>query len=157
MRLRVSVAFAGLLSLASSAPTVGGQAPTATIDSGAVIGTAISTAGASATVVNRFLGIPFAASPTRFAPPTAPTPWSQPYDATNFSFTCPQQFNYPEQTREFTRAFFNSGLQADEGEDCLNVNVWTPATGSGAGKTVMVWIYGVSNMAFSWILYLTIR
>ncbi len=143
MRLGFSVAVAGLLGLASTAPTVG-QSPTATVDSGVVIGSAISTAGASATIVNRFLGIPFAASPTRFAPATAPTPWSQPYDATNFSFTCPQQFNYPEETRETTRAFFNLGLQADEGEDCLNVNIWTPATGAGAGKTVMVWIYGVS-------------
>ncbi len=124
-----------------SAPS-SGQAPTATVDAGVVIGTAISTAGASASVVNRYLGIPFAASPTRFAPPAKPTPWSQPYDATNFSFTCPQQFNYPEAARVQEMAFYNMGLQADEGEDCLNVNIWTPAT-STKRKTVMVWIYGV--------------
>ena len=145
MRFGLFVCLAGLFGFALSAPYAsGGQAATATIDSGVVIGSAIQTAGASATAVNRFLGIPFAASPTRFAPPTAPTPWSQPYDATNYSDTCPQQFNYPEATRETTRAFFNFGLQADEGEDCLNVNVWAPTT-PGTNKTVMVWIYGVSN------------
>jgi carboxylesterase type B len=141
MSVTLLVAIAGLLSGALSAPYAG-QAPTATIDAGVVVGTAVSTAGASATVVNRYLGIPFAASPTRFAPPVAPTPWSQPYDATNFSDTCPQQFNYPEASRRTTMMFYNQFLQADEGEDCLNLNIWTPAT-PNKGKAVMVWIYGV--------------
>ncbi|KAJ9603768.1 hypothetical protein H2200_011954 [Cladophialophora chaetospira] len=140
MYLSIFVGLFGLFQCASSAPTAS-QAPTATVEAGAVIGTAISTNGTSATVVNRYLGVPFAASPTRFAPPATPTPWSKPYDATNFSFTCPQQFNYPEAARNQSMEFYNLGLQADEGEDCLNLNIWTPAT-PGRNKTVMVWIYG---------------
>ena len=147
MFLTVLVGLVGLLEYTSCAPSVG-QAPTATIDAGVVIGTAISTDGASATVVNRYLGVPFAASPTRFAPPAKPTPWSKPYDATNFSFTCPQQFNYPEAARRQAMEFYNLGLQADEGEDCLNVNIWAPAT-SNKNKTVMVWIYGVTSLTTS--------
>jgi carboxylesterase type B len=141
MYLTLLFGLAGLVGNALAAPNAG-KAPTATIDAGVVIGTTTSVVGASATVVNKYLGIPFAASPTRFAPPATPTPWSQPYDATNFSFTCPQQFNYPEASREQTMAFFNLGLQAEEGEDCLNLNIWAPAAGH-PGKTVMVWVYGV--------------
>lgn len=131
------------ISTAFSAP-YNGQNPTATIDAGVVIGTATSVpSGASATVVNKFLGIPFAASPTRFSPAVTPTPWSAPYDATNFSLTCPQQFNYPEAARQQSINFYSRFLRSEEGEDCLNLNVWAPVS-SSVGKTVMVWIYGVS-------------
>ena len=141
MLLTFVLPFLGLLSGVWAAPHAA-QAPTATIDSGVVFGKVVETAGAS---VNRFLGIPFAASPVRFASPTKPTSWSQPYDATNFSDTCPQQFNYPEASRQVTMMFYNQFLQANEGEDCLNLNIWTPASG-GKNKTVMVWIYGVSRI-----------
>ena len=148
MRTGFYLLLAGLLGLASSAPASSfGEVPTATIDSGVVFGSSIATAGASATAVNRYLGIPFAASPVRFAPPSAPTSWSQPYDATNFSLSCPAQFNYPEESRQMTMAFFNFGIRADEGEDCLNLNIWSPSSARpGSDKTVMVWIYGVSIM-----------
>ncbi|KAK5065409.1 hypothetical protein LTR84_001247 [Exophiala bonariae] len=76
-------------------------APTATIDSGVVIGIATSLIG-SKVIVDKFLGIPFAASPTRFAPPASPTSWPWPYEATQFGPACIQQFNYPEESRNLT-------------------------------------------------------
>jgi para-nitrobenzyl esterase len=31
-----------------------------------------------------------------------------------------------------------------EGDDCLNLNIWTPGVGAGGGRPVMVWIHGGS-------------
>ncbi|MCJ1406856.1 hypothetical protein MMC19_000926, partial [Ptychographa xylographoides] len=65
--------------------------PTVTISSGVVVG--ISTA-VHKVVVNKYLGIPFAASPPkRFSPPEPPEPWSTPFSAVSFKDTCIQQFN----------------------------------------------------------------
>jgi hypothetical protein len=58
------------------------EAPTVTIDSGAVVGVATSPAGASATV-NKYLGIPFGASPVRFAPAVRPRHGRNPFKPPN--------------------------------------------------------------------------
>ncbi|KIX92340.1 uncharacterized protein Z520_11948 [Fonsecaea multimorphosa CBS 102226] len=122
------------------------HAPTASIDAGLVIGTTTSVSGAAATV-NKFLGVPFAASPTRFAPPVRPTPWSVPLQATAYGPACPQQFSYPEVARELQMAWFNTPPPpAGESEDCLNLNIYVPGT-PGGNKTVMAWIYG-GGLAF---------
>ena len=120
--------------------------PTATIDSGPIVGTTTHVSkAASATVVNKFLGVPFAASPTRFAPPATATPWQKPFNATKYGKTCNQQFNYPAAARAVQIEFFDTpGPPAGESEDCLNVNIFVPATPT-ANKTVMVWIYGVGG------------
>ena len=41
-----------------------------------------------------------------------------------------------------------------ESEDCLNINIWTPKSGSG-GKPVLFWVYGgnFGNGASSFPLY----
>ncbi|KIX00300.1 uncharacterized protein Z518_10439 [Rhinocladiella mackenziei CBS 650.93] len=120
--------------------------PTATIDSGAVVGVATSVTGATVTV-NKYLGIPFAASPRRFAPPVKPTPWRSPYHATKYRPACIQQFNYPEAQRNATIAWYNTPPPpAGESEDCLNLNVYVPQTPT-RNKTVMAWIYG-GNLNF---------
>lgn len=115
-------------------------APTATVDTGALIGVATSLSGTNVTV-NKFLGVPFAASPTRFAPAVRPTAWQSPYDATKYGPACIQQFNYPEAARNMSIAFYDTPPPpAGESEDCLNLNVWVPETAE-KNKTVMVWIY----------------
>lgn len=69
-----------------------GGGPTATIDAGVVHGTTTSLPAATATV-NKYLGIPFAASPpVRFSPPQKPHSWSTPINATAFKPACIQQF-----------------------------------------------------------------
>jgi para-nitrobenzyl esterase len=79
------------------------------------------------------LGIPFAAPPVgalRFMPPAPAACWSDVVDATQYGATCAQ---------------IDTGTGGVLGsEDCLNVNVWTPALPSATGKPrpVLVWIYG---------------
>ena len=145
------MASSGLLLALAACAVVGfcsptySAAPTATIDAGVIVGTTTSVSGASATVVHKYLGVPFAASPTRFAPATAPSPRSQPFDASKYGFVCPQQFNYPETTRNVTMELLdNPPPPVGEHEDCLNLNIYVPATATSQ-KTVMVWIYGVSR------------
>ncbi|KIW41286.1 uncharacterized protein PV06_06858 [Exophiala oligosperma] len=134
-----------LTSLLGNAFAFGSQcessAPTVNIDAGMVVGTTTTVPGTTATV-SEFLGVPFAASPTRFAPPTRAVPWSTPLQATAYGPACPQQFNYPEELREITMAWFNTPPpSAGESEDCLNLNIYVPGT-AGKNKAVMVWIYG---------------
>jgi len=65
---------------------------TAVIESGVLIGTTTALPSATATV-NKFLGIPFAAPPVRFAPPQPVPSFDGIYNATAWKSSCLQQFN----------------------------------------------------------------
>jgi para-nitrobenzyl esterase len=82
-----------------------------------------------------FLGIPFAAppiGPLRWKPPQPAPKWHGVRQATSFGSRCMQQTHYADMV------FRDPG----ESEDCLTLNVWTPA-GKPKGKLpVMVWIFG---------------
>jgi len=83
--------------------------------------------------VNIFKGIPYGASTAgknRFMPPVKPAPWTDTRDALAYGPTAPQAVG---RTRRNAPA---------EGEDCLVLNVWTPALGAGRGRPVMVWLHG---------------
>ena len=85
----VSVAAAVLAASAGGAvasPASGGANPIVRIDGGLI-------RGASATGVNSFLGLPYAAPPTgklRWRPPQPASSWSGVRDATQFGASCPQ-------------------------------------------------------------------
>src|SRR3954469_6174476 len=87
-----------------------------------------------------FLGIPYAAAPFgegRMRPPRPVAPWDGVRDATAFGPTSPKA-DYPPQYR----ALFP---EVDiPGEDCLNLNVWTP--GTDASLPGLVCIHGGSFM-----------
>ncbi|GLW34540.1 carboxylesterase/lipase family protein [Actinoplanes regularis] len=89
--------------------------------------------------VARFLGIPYAAAPfgpNRLQPPRPVQPWPGERDATRFGATAPQG-SYPLYLREILPEVIIAG------DDCLNLNVWAPATTTG-GLPVLVWIHGGS-------------
>ncbi|KEF53880.1 uncharacterized protein A1O9_10282 [Exophiala aquamarina CBS 119918] len=126
----------------------GPPAPIVKINAGMLVGTTTTIANTTVTV-SEFLGVPFAASPTRFAPPTRATSWSTPLQATAYGPACPQQFNYPDELREAEIAWFNTPPpSAGESEDCLNLNIYVPGT-PGNNKAVMVWIYG-GALQYGW-------
>ena len=87
--------------------------------------------------VAAFKGIPYAAppfGPNRFQPPRPPEPWDGVRDAYEYG-RVPPQSPYPP---PFDRLLGDQGLN---GEDCLNLNVWTPDP-RRRGLPVMVWIHG---------------
>ena len=82
----------------------------------------------------RFLGIPYARPPAetgRFAAPQPARPWDGVRDARQYGATALQIDRGVTLAREPMR----------EGEDCLNLNVFTPVLGP-AGLPVLFWIHG---------------
>ncbi|KAL1953661.1 hypothetical protein VTO42DRAFT_2410 [Malbranchea cinnamomea] len=118
--------------------------PLALTDRGLVIGETYDLPDAPASV-NKFLGIPYAVSPPeRFGAPKRAKRSLLPIIAKEKKPACIQQFNYPEETRNFIIDVFNNPPQP-ESEDCLYLNVYTPNKPAPAGGwPVMFWLYGGS-------------
>src|SRR5437867_3304244 len=92
-------------------------------------------AGVLANGIVSFKGIPFAAAPVgalRWKAPQPVKPWSGVKQASAFGSSCMQDAN-------FAKIF---GASAPINEDCLYLNVWTPAKTAGDALPVLVWIYG---------------
>jgi para-nitrobenzyl esterase len=92
--------------------------------------------GGSADGVTRFLGIPYAASPTgplRFAAPEPPAAWDGVRDCTRFGATPPK----PAYAAPFDELMPEPDIP---GDDWLTLNVWSADQASRA--PVMVWIHG---------------
>jgi para-nitrobenzyl esterase len=94
------------------------------LESGLVSGTASLVPG-----IRAFKGIPFAAPPIgnlRWRAPQPAPHWSGVLEAVRFSAICPQA----------------SGRNQTTSEDCLYLNLWTPAASASDRLPVMVWIPG---------------
>jgi para-nitrobenzyl esterase len=101
--------------------------------------------------VNQFWGVPYAASTegqNRFMPPVAAAPWTNVRDCFNVGNRSPQDPDGP------ISEVFALDRQEPMGEDCLNMNVFTPALGAG-NRPVMVWLHGggFSGGSGNWLLY----
>ena len=84
--------------------------------------------------VRVFKGIPFAAPPVgdaRWKAPAPAAPWTAVKKTVAFGPRCAQG-----------RIFGDMVFRDEVSEDCLYVNVWTPATKAGAKLPVMFWIHG---------------
>jgi para-nitrobenzyl esterase len=93
--------------------------------------------GAVGKEVRVYRGIPYAAPPVgglRWKPPQPVTPWEGIRESTKFSLWAPQ--TYP--TAPWSGSVPESGM----GEDCLYVNVLTPAQKTNEHLPVMVWLHG---------------
>ena len=89
--------------------------------------------GTAAGEIKVFKGIPYGASTSganRFMPPVKPAAWTGVRDALAWGHTAPQ-----------SAGRIRPGAP-EEGEDCLVLNVFTPALGNTAKKPVMVWLHG---------------
>ena len=85
--------------------------------------------------VRAFKGIPYAAPPVgnlRWQSPQPAAKWHGVRSATSFGSHCIQTSSYADMT------FHDPGPS----EDCLTLNVWTPANAQPGTLPVMVWIYG---------------
>ena len=126
--------------------------PTATVDSGVLVGTSTS-APTVASKVNKFLGIPFAKPPARWKLPEKPDSWQGSREATQFGNACNQQQSSGSKNSELLNRYFNSPPAAvPDSEDCLYLNVFAPASAqpsagsSGeSNRAVMFWIHGGSD------------
>ncbi|MFE1325589.1 carboxylesterase/lipase family protein [Streptomyces sp. NPDC058741] len=85
-----------------------------------------------------FRGIPYAAppfGPRRFRPPVPLAPWDGVRDAGAFGPTPPK----PPYSGAFARYLPDPVIP---GDDCLNLNVWTPDPTPGARLPVLLWLHG---------------
>jgi para-nitrobenzyl esterase len=101
--------------------------------SGVVEGVAVASPG-----VRIFRGIPFAAPPIgalRWKAPQPVKPWKGVRKAAEFGPRCMQAPIYPDM-------IFRDRADKPMSEDCLYLNVWTPAKSAQDGLAVMVWFYG---------------
>lgn len=93
-----------------------------------------------------FKGIPYAAAPVgelRFRAPQRATAWSGVLDAASYKSTCPQMKDPLEEYPFPGRVVSTPAGKAEiyESEDCLHLNVWTPAA-DGKKRPIMVYIPG---------------
>jgi para-nitrobenzyl esterase len=90
-----------------------------------------------------FKGIPYAgttAGEARFLPPAPVTPWAQMRASMSYGPVCPQPVRGGWASDRL--AFLFDWDDGHPGEDCLRLNVWTPATDDRSKRPVMVWLHG---------------
>lgn len=122
----LAAAAIGLTATAYAQEPAADPTPVVDTTSGPVRGVATDT-------VRTFQGIPYAAAPTgerRWQPPGPAEGWTEPLDATKPGNACVQPTDQP------------IAITGGE-EDCLTLNVTTPAKGHKK-KPVIVWIHGGS-------------
>lgn len=120
--------IAVVMSLTPPAAAPEPESVTARVEQGLVV-------GRTADGVDSFKGLPYArppVGPLRWRPPHRADPWDGSRDASRVGAICIQ----PPANGD------NGVGPLPMSEDCLTLNVWTPAERSGAPLPVMVWIHG---------------
>jgi para-nitrobenzyl esterase len=123
-----AITATGLTVAGAYSATAQASGPVVRLDSGRVRGEVTAAVAA-------FKGIPFAQPPLgelRWRAPQAPQRWRQVREALSYGPDC-MQVPFPGDA---------APLGVKPAEDCLYLNVWTPARFTGRRLPVMVWIYG---------------
>ncbi len=129
MRTPNRTVAAALLALLLVSP-LSGRAAAVRTEQGLVSGTTTVDPG-----ITLFAGLPYAAAPVgplRWTPPAPPAAWAGLRKADKFGPHCPQP-------TVFSGIHFRTEAMS---EDCLTLNIWTPAPQAGARLPVYVWIHG---------------
>lgn len=90
-----------------------------------------------------FLGVPYGADTSgenRFMPPKKPAAWDDVRPAVFYGNTAPQRMEnrWPNDYGTFA----DHWNYYDVSEDCLYLNLWTPALKDGKKRPVLVWLHG---------------
>ena len=96
-------------------------------------------------------GVPFAAAPVgslRWRAPQDPPRWSQPRDAKAFSPACVQtgRLYGPGLNNRYDETIGTTLGRTVGSEDCLYLNIWTPASRPATPRPVLVFVHGGSNI-----------
>jgi para-nitrobenzyl esterase len=134
MQIRHLPALIAFVALCAAPATIGGVADTVKIKNGTIQGTT------EASGIRAYRGIPFAAPPVgdlRWKPPQPVKDWSGVRPADKFGPQCMQR-------RVFSDMVFRA---SGTSEDCLYLNVWTPAKSNDDRLPVLVYFFGGGYVA----------
>jgi para-nitrobenzyl esterase len=139
----------GLITLLGACSTVVSTQPSMQRDTvwGAVVGSDDSARSGTWS----WKGVPYAQPPVgslRWRAPQSPTAWSAPRDATAFAPACVQTGRlYSPGLHNRHDETIGSTLGKTVGsEDCLYLNIWTPASAPSTPRPVIVFVHGGSNI-----------
>jgi len=100
----------------------------------------------------RWTGVPYAQppiGPLRWRAPQAPQPWTAVRDATHFAPACvqTQRLYGPGLNNRYDETVGTALGRTVGSEDCLYLNIWTPASRPVAPRPVIVFVHGGSNIS----------
>lgn len=93
--------------------------------------------------IYNYRGIPYGADTggkNRFMPPQKPEPWNDIKPAVWWGNTAPQIMD--NRYANAWSSFADHWNYDDVSEDCLKLNIWTPALADGKRRPVLVWLHG---------------
>ena len=159
IRVLCAIAAIGALWLAANAAFAG--PPAAPVPTAVVKTTGGALQGVVADGVAAFKGIPYGAPPIgerRFLPPQRAAAWQNVLVAADYGAPAMQLYDRPHTGTplgfQLATVFTMRSDEKIDNEDCLFLNVWTPAADAGK-RPVMVWFHG-GGFAYgsgAWPLY----